>query len=403
MRILFLSPRLCLPLVTGARIREYHLARALAARAEVTYLSFHQPDFPAPSPSELSFFHQVRLITVPGRYSPLKIARGIFDRRPLSVLNYTTPEMKAAVAEIGKEEFDLVHVESCHMTEYLNVLEKLRGRPVRAVHNWHNIESEAMRRYRSTVGSFARKFYADVTARRLERLEDWILRTGFGHVVCSTREKDVLRARAPQARVTVIENGVDTERFVPVSGELARGRVVFMGTMDYYPNIEAVTWFTQKIWPRIRERFPEWQLTLVGGNPKPAVRALTNEAGVEVTGTVPDVRPYYKDAVASVVPLHTGGGTRLKILEAMASGVPVISTSLGAEGLPVVPGRNIEIVDDEAGWLPALEMVNSQQRLREERIAGGLELVRGSYDWKLLGARLYEEYCSWLADRPTSA
>ena len=401
MRILFLSPRLCLPLVTGARIREYYLARALAAHAEVTYVSFIQPDFPAPPPTDLSFFHDVRLVPLQGRYSPAKIARGIFDRRPLSVLNYTTPEMRSAVQAIARQEpFDLVHVESCHMVEYLSCLEKIWGRPVRAVHNWHNIESEVMRRYSATVASLPKKVYANLTARRLARLEDWILRTGFGHVVCSSREKDELLALAPAARFAVIENGVDTERYTPSAEATPRCRLVYVGTMDYYPNIEATTWFTRRVWPRVRERFPELRLTLVGGNPSAAVRELQNQPNVEVTGTVPDVRPYYRDALASIVPLHTGGGTRLKILEAMASGVPVISTTLGAEGLAVSPGKDIDIVDDEGGWLPALEALMSQERLRTDRVASALHLVRTSYNWASLGERLYEEYRSWLAGSP---
>jgi sugar transferase (PEP-CTERM/EpsH1 system associated) len=398
MRILFLSPRLCLPLHTGARIREYYLARALASHAEVTYASFRQPDFAEPSVGDLAFFHQFRIVPIQGRYSLPKIAQGLIDRRPLSVLNYTTPQMQAVIAELGKTPFDLVHVESCHMVEYLNLLEKLWGRPVRAVHDWHNIESEVMLRYASTVGSLPRKIYARLTARRLSRLEDWILRTGFGHVVCSRRENDLLQKLAPHARVTVIENGVDTGRFSPSAGSVPRRRLVFIGTMDYYPNIEAAGWFTRRIWPRVRSRFPDWRLTLVGGNPGPAVRELANEPNVEVTGTVPDVRPYYEDAAASIVPLHTGGGTRLKILEAMASGVPVISTTLGAEGLSVTPGKDIEIVDDEDGWLRALESLTSNPNLRADRVAAALQLVRTSYDWGMLGDRLYESYRLWLAD-----
>jgi glycosyltransferase involved in cell wall biosynthesis len=330
MRILFLSPRLCLPLHTGARIREYYLAKALAAHAEVTYASFIQPGFAEPSAAELAFFHEVRLVPLTGRYSAGKIARGLFDRRPLSVLNYTTPEMKAAVRELGRRgEFDLVHVESCHMVEYVNLLAELWGHPVRAVYNWHNIESELMYRYAGTVQSLPRKVYAQLTARRLGSLEKWILRTGFGHVVCSPREQDQLRVLAPAARFSVIENGVDTARFAEGEASGPRRRLVFIGTLDYYPNIEAATWFTRRIWPGIRERFPDWHLTLVGANPTAAVRELRNEPKVEVTGTVPDVRPYYRDAVASIVPLHTGGGTRLKILEAMASGVPVVLDDAG--------------------------------------------------------------------------
>jgi glycosyltransferase involved in cell wall biosynthesis len=225
-----------------------------------------------------------------------------------------------------------------------------------------------------------------------------MLRTGFGHTVCSEREKTQLLALAPKARLTVVENGVDTARFAPAGTTGPRRRLIFVGSLDYYPNIEAVTWFTRRIWPGLRQRFPEWQLVLVGANPSPAVRELRNEPKVEVTGTVPDVRPYYQDAIASVVPLHTGGGTRLKILEAMASGVPVVSTTLGAEGLTVTAGRDIDIVDDEAGWLPALEALNTKEQLWRERVAAGLTLVRASYDWGMLGERLYRDYQSWLAN-----
>jgi glycosyltransferase involved in cell wall biosynthesis len=401
MRILFLSPRLCLPLETGAKIREYYLARALASHAEVTYVSYIQPGFSAPPAKDLKFFQKVRLVPLVGRYSFPKIVRGVLGRQPLSILNYTTREMQAAITEVaGLPQFDLVHVDNLHMAGYVGFLESLWKAPVRAVYNWHNIESEAMYRYGETVNSALKKVYAKITGGRLADLERKVLRTGFGHAVCSSRERDQLLAIAPAARLTVIENGVDTERFRNAGSDGPRRRLVFVGTMDYYPNVEAAVWFTRRIWPRVRERFPEWRLTLVGGNPTSAVRELGNEPQVEVTGTVPDVRPYYQDAVASIVPLHTGGGTRLKILEAMASGVPVISTSIGAEGLAVSPGKNIDIVDDEAGWLPALEALSRRDRLWDERASSGLELVRARYDWRMLGERLYQEYRSWLGALP---
>ena len=124
---------------------------------------------------------------------------------------------------------------------------------------------------------------------------------------------------------------------------------------------------------------------------------LGREPNVEVTGTVPDVVPYYRDAVAAIVPLRTGGGTRLKILEAMAAGVPVVSSRQGAEGLAVSPGHDIEVVDDDSGWLPALTAIATEPGLWNARSQAGLALVRAQYDWRLLGERLYEEYRSWLA------
>lgn len=397
MRILFLSPRLCLPLDRGARIREYWAARALAARADVTYVSFIQPGFTAPAAEEVSFFHKTCFVPLRGHYTPGKIVQGLFGRLPLSVLNYTTKEMKAAVTEIARHgNFDLVRVESCHMVEYVRLLEKIWGRPVPAVYDWQNIESEAMYRYAATVNSLPRKLYANSTAKRLAGLEGEILRTAFGHTVCSDREFEELRKLAPKARLAVVENGVDTHTFTPVREDLPLRRVVFIGTMNYYPNIEASIWFARRIWPRIRERFPEWRLTLVGAKPAAAVLELRNEANIEVTGTVPDVRPYYEGAVAAIVPLHTGGGTRLKVMESMASGVPVVSTTLGAEGLAVTPGKDIDIVDDEVGWLPALEALTAPGGLRAQRIANGLHLARSRYDWSALGEDLYKAYRSWL-------
>jgi glycosyltransferase involved in cell wall biosynthesis len=158
-----------------------------------------------------------------------------------------------------------------------------------------------------------------------------------------------------------------------------------------------VCWFTDAVWPAIHRRFPEWRLTLIGSNPAPAVRALEREPNVEVTGTVPDVAPYYSDALAAIVPLRTGGGTRLKILEAMAAGVPVVSSPQGAEGLAVTPGENIDVIGDPSGWLPALAALATEPGPWNARSRAGIALARERYDWRLLGERLYEEYRSWLA------
>jgi len=398
MRILFLSPRLCLPLLTGARIREYYLARALACHADVTYVSFIQPGFPEPSDAELGFFREVVLVPLLGRYSLRKIVRGLTGRQPLNVLNYTTDEMKSAVSAIAaRERFDLVHLDSCHMVEYVPLIERLWQSPARTVYDWHNIESELMLRFAARVDSLPKKVYANLTAKRLARLEKRILDTGFGHVVCSPREKENLLGIAPAARIAVIGNGVDTEKFAPAAEAATRQRLVYVGAMDFHANIDAACWFTRQVWPAIHHRFPDWRLTLIGSNPAASVRELGRESNVEVTGTVPDVAPYYRDALAAIVPLRTGGGTRLKILEAMAAGVPVISSRQGAEGLAVSPGQDIGVVDDDGGWLRALTAIATEPGLWNARSLAGLALVRAHYDWRLLGERLYEEYRCWLA------
>ena len=288
MRILFLSPRLCLPLLTGARLREYYLARALGRRAEVTYVSFLPPGFDRPSAADLPFFRDIHLVPLSARYSPLKLVRGLVGRWPVTVVNYTTAAMKSTLAGIvAQHRFDFVHVDGSPMAAYVPYLESTLSAPVRAVYNWHNIDSEVLRRYSGNVTSWPKKVYAAATARRLAAMETQMLHAGFGHAVCSDRERHQLAAIAPNARIAVIENGVDTEYFAEtVAAAGVRRRIVFVGSMDYYPNIEAVVRFATGTWPQIREKFPEWCFTIVGSNPAPAILALRGQPGIEVTGTV---------------------------------------------------------------------------------------------------------------------
>jgi glycosyltransferase involved in cell wall biosynthesis len=169
--------------------------------------------------------------------------------------------------------------------------------------------------------------------------------------------------------------------------------------MDYFPNSEAAVFFANQIWPHVRERMAGAELTIVGANPGPGVRALGDLPGVKVTGMVPDLRPYYRDALAAVVPLRTGGGTRLKILEAMAAGVPVVSTPLGAEGLGVSDGEHALLVEagDGEGWAAALVGLAERPERRRQLTEEGLRLVKGRYDWEILGEKLRSVYEGWLA------
>jgi glycosyltransferase involved in cell wall biosynthesis len=393
-RILFISPRQCWPAHGGAKLREYHFARALAQRGELTYLHFTDPGFDPLTRTDLPFCHQVVALPKPKAYGTGKLVQGMVGRWPVSVLNYTSPEMSAAVDRLTKAStFDLVHLDGIHMMRYARD-------SFRVVYNWHNIESEAMRRYSATVSSRARSMYARLTASKLAALEREILGTAFGHVVCSDRERDQLLRLAPAARVAVVENGVDSARFASAREHRPSGNIIFVGLMDYSANVDAATSFTRRVWPRIRQHFPHLNLWIVGANPVPSVVELQSIEGVNVTGTVPDVRPYYQDAMAAIVPLRTGGGTRLKILEAMAAGVPVVSTPLGAEGLPVRAGENILISepDDSSMWIRHLASLADNPEERQRLIDSGLEMIRTGYDWETLGRKLADTYEGWLRD-----
>ena len=396
MRILFVSPRQARPSTSGAKIRDYQLARALGRAHALTYVYFADPQSRAAGPADWAFCETVIGVPRPPLYTATKLVQGAMGRWPLPVVNYLSREMSETIGRLSRGgRFDLIHLESIHMAGYTPVLASAFPR-VPVVYDWHNIESELMSRYGAGAGSLPKRLYAEMTARRMGRLERSILHTAFGHILCSERDRDQLLRVAPHARMAVVPNGVDPGAFDATARSTAeRRKIVFTGLMSYHANIESAVWFSRQIWPEIRARFPQWTLTLVGSNPVPEVVSLGDLPGVEVTGTVEDVRPYYQQALAAIVPLRIGGGTRLKILEAMAAGVPVVSTTLGAEGLAVVPGEHLLIADKDEDWLRRLSALAHRDALSRRLTDAGRELVRAHYDWEVLGGALCEIYARW--------
>lgn len=398
MKILFLSPRKCVPVRSGAKLRDFYFARALGEGAELTYAYFSPIGEPALTHAELPFCVRIVSVDKPAGYGALQVARAAIGSTPLPVLNYASDAMFGEVQRLTEgTRYDLIHVDSIHMYQYAHELRRTSGAHI--VCNWHNIESEAMQRFAETVQSTGKRLYARLTARKIQRLELQMLENSLGHVVCSLREMDALQTLVPGARIQVAENGVDTTYFdlhASATGETVR--LVFVGSMDYFPNADGALAFVEHVWPALVARFPNATLQIVGANPGPDVRGLSRVSGVTVTGTVDDVRPYYRGATAAIVPLRTGGGTRLKILEAMASGVPVISTALGAEGLSVTSGTNILLAAAGAHqqWIKHIETVVERSAIREALVANGRSLVVGKYDWNGIGQRLLATYRNWL-------
>lgn len=400
MKILFLSPRQCWPTRSGAKLREYYFARALGERGDLTYVYFADPGAEPLTSRDLPFCREIIAVPKPGAYTPLQMLRGAVGRWPLPILNYTSAAMDEALQRtLAGGRFDIIHADSIHMIRYARGAHQVSGAQV--VYNWHNIESEAMSRFADTVEAASKRLYARQTAAKLEALEREILPEALGHVVCSEREREQLLEWAPDSRIHVAENGVDTTYFSGAGEHKAGLQLVFVGSMDYFPNVDAAVSFVNGVWPRLRERLPDARLAIVGARPTTEVQALSATEGVTVTGTVPDVRPYYADALAAVVPLRTGGGTRLKILEAMAAGVPVISTELGAEGLEVTPDENILLAaaGDVEAWTRQVSALAERSSLRGSLARNARDLVVSRYDWTRIGAGLTAAYESWLGSR----
>jgi glycosyltransferase involved in cell wall biosynthesis len=389
-RVLILSPQSILAPKTGSELRNYHLARLLSAFLEVTYLCFQS------EPASDAAGGAIRILPVPRprTYTLKHLFRGLAGSAPIGVLNYASPAMAAALTgALARGRFDFVQIEGIQMTGYLPPILAHPHRPRAVICDWHNVESELMRRYSRAVSGIARKLYAWQTAAKLGWAERRLLRQPVAHLVVSERARAMLLDTEPGANLFVVENGVDLAYYSEAAKAGARRfRVLFVGAMDYHANTEAVERFARQVWPALHRAAPELVFTVVGRDPGPGIRALGGLPNVEVTGMVPDVRPYYGEALASVVPLRVGSGTRLKILESMAAGVPVVSTSLGAEGLRAQAGVHFLRADSPDEFQASILALRAGGGLARSLTAAAREMAGRNYDWSVVGAALRSVY-----------
>jgi glycosyltransferase involved in cell wall biosynthesis len=267
----------------------------------------------------------------------------------------------------------------------------------------HNVESEVLRRQQSGERTASRRRYQQFEAWKQERFEISAWGSASAVAVTSEREVDAVAGRSLDRPVVVVPNAVDPDYFAPAvgpSGVLEPYSVVepsavdadaitFVGSMTYRPNLDGILYFVQEILPLIRRRRPSLSLTVVGQWRTRDVQLLDSE-DVIVTGVVPDVRPYLARAACVVAPIRMGGGTRLKILEALAMGKALVSTTLGCEGLAVSPGQHLLVADDPQGFADEVCRLLEDPGLGERLGAAGLALVAGRYTWSTAAARLTE-------------
>jgi glycosyltransferase involved in cell wall biosynthesis len=264
----------------------------------------------------------------------------------------------------------------------------------------HNIESLLMKRYAECVTNPLKRVYADVTWRKLWRYET----TTYGRfdecLACSEEDRTIALQQAPAARVTIVPNGVDLQLGVSME-ETHRisARLVFVGRMDYHANVDGIVWFSREVLPRLRAVRPDVSVQIVGGNPSPEVRRLAQPGVIDVLGFVEEIGPFLREAAIVVVPLRVGGGTRLKILEALGLGKAVVSTRVGAEGIAITHGSNILIADEAGQFAESVLALLADPGWAHRLGLAGRRLVEQQYNWEAIVARLEELYRARLATR----
>jgi glycosyltransferase involved in cell wall biosynthesis len=341
-------------------------------------------------------------VPLPRRYSVGKIVRGFVGPAPISILNYTSSDMFRALARIvSSTPIDIAQIEAVHMLPYVPVVRSSSSNPV-VVCDWHCFDSEIMQRFSQRCTNPAKRLYARRTAVLLEQAELQIANMCDLHLAVSDREKRMVEALTSRAPVHVIPNGINCSEYERPSDEAegmsGRRKLVFVGTMDYQANIEGVLWLAKSVMPALVSKYPNLQLVIVGRNPAPEILRL-NSGSIQVVGTVEDVRPYYQGALASVVPLHVGSGTRIKILEAMAAFTPVVSTKLGAEGLSVIPGEHYLAAESVEQWVSSITDLIENPRLWRRLRGQARSVVERTYDWNVIGHNLRNIYAQVIETR----
>ncbi|MGE5361248.1 MAG: glycosyltransferase [Bacteroidales bacterium] len=394
MQILWLNANLLLPLDKGGKLRTWHLMRHLARSHDITYLSFVEPGV---ARDALDGMREVcrDVVTVP-RADVAKgslafyadVARYLAAPAPYAVAKYKSPRYAARARELlASARFDLVVCD--FLVPAINLPDAL---PCPAVLFTHNVEAEIWRRHAETADGRLRRFLMRSQWRRMQTFERHTLdRFGLVLTVSEADSETFARLYGPRiaSRTFVVKTGVETSYFAPENRAATQPRhLVFTGSMDWIPNEDAMLHFVGEILPLIRRAEPSVTLSIVGRAPTPAVQALAQRAGIQVTGRVDDVRPHIAEAAVYVVPIRIGGGTRLKIFEAMAMGKAVVSTTVGAEGLPVTPGRDLIVEDGPQRFADAVVQLLRDDARRAALGQRARAMVVGAYDWAAVAGDL---------------
>lgn len=309
-------------------------------------------------------------------------AVALFSHLPIVVARKRSPETRAMIEELLRtERFDVV------VCDFLTPAVNLPASCPFVLFE-HNVETVIWRRYAEVATDPIRRVFFRTQAERLLAFERAACRRAAHVIAVSEADATLLRDLCGISHVSAIPTGVDVAHVArPDSNVSDNSGLLFTGSMDWMPNIDGVLWFVHEVMPLIRRRLPECSITIAGRRPPASIRALTADPLVHVTGTVDDMRPYLWRGGVSIVPIRVGSGTRLKIYESMAAGIPVVSTTIGAEGLEVSSLDNIRIADTAEGFAGACVELLTDPDARLRQSSAALKLVRENCSWETVAAR----------------
>jgi glycosyltransferase involved in cell wall biosynthesis len=393
MKILFLTPQFPYPPLQGTSLRNYHIICGLAEGDELSLLSFdEQPPTTAAARAHLqTLCRNIWTVPAPQRSTAQRLRQLLTSRQPDVALRLADAAFDQALAQVLRHHrFDVVQIEGIELARTIPAVRRLSPWSSIVFDN-HNAETALQQRALLTDLRTPRRWlaaaYSAVQIGRLRRFERWACQAADWVVVVSERDRTAIRhlLRGQQKPLTVIPNSVNVAQYDPArlaAEALPRSfDLLFTGKMDYRPNVDAVCWFANAVWPHIRAQRPQASWAIVGQKPDGRVAQLGQREGITVTGRVEEVLPYLAAAALYIVPLRMGSGTRLKLLEAMAAAKAIVSTTVGVEGFAVQSGNEVVLADTAEEMAAAILTLLADQGERE-RLGAAAQRFAAGYDWR---------------------
>ncbi|WDE05006.1 glycosyltransferase [Thalassomonas viridans] len=391
-KILFITTRLPYPANEGHQIRTYNLLKRICPAHEVHYLSLQRKDDDPSAAAHLeTMCRSVQVFPIANEHSKVRFAKdllqGFLSSTPFVVRKYFSRDLARAIEEkLAAESFDLVHFDMLPLAQYAGLL----GQTPYVLNN-HNVESLLLKRRAENAAFLPEKIFFNNQAKSLHHFEVNACQQAKETFVCSPIDADILNSLSPAANISVVENGVDTGFFSPGKQEQTANSLVFVGGMGWFPNKDGMIFFMEEVMPKILAHIPDARLTLVGKSTGIEIPGALRDH-ITVTGFVDDFRPIVAGAAVYILPIRVGSGTRLKLLEAMAMGKAIVSTSVGAEGIDLTADENIIYADDAEAFARGIIALLTDQTKTASFGHSARELATGKYDWDIIANKLLSSY-----------
>jgi len=396
MNLLWISHNIPYPPKTGVLQRNYNLLREASRHANIYLLAVFKRDI-LPGEYDIDtarrelgkLCRHIEIVHLPieGSRAVLywKALVSLVTRDPLSANWVKDHGMRRRLRELVESvPFDVVHFDTVSLAAYRDEVGE-----VPKILNHHNIESHLLKRRIAFEANPLKRLYYAIEGNKLERYEQRVCGEFDTNFTVSALDRERLLELVPSATADVIANGVDVDYFQHNGTAIVPGNLIMASGMNWFPNRDAVLYMCNEIWPRLRERLPELTWTIVGASPPQQVLDLAaSDPRVSVTGFVDDVRPYLSRAEIYLCPMRDGGGTRVKVLDALAMSKPIVSTTMGCEGIDVTPGVDVLIADTPDSFVQQIERLRSDAALRDTLSQAARRLAVEKYSWPVIGQNL---------------